>query len=169
MSSMARWNQRLALLVLALGSFGTAALLVRHGGRPALAPAVSATPAPAESRAALADREPRAAPTARDDDSEAALMKRLHELGENDPPASLLLALDGNARFPGSADAPERGWIICKSLVNMQRFQEAVAEARLVVERYPSTPWALDVERHLLVNPMTDPAERGYGKKYELE
>ena len=96
-------------------------------------------------------------------------MKNLHELGEAAPAASLRLALEGNARFPTSLQAPERGWIICKSLVNMQRFQEAVAEARVVVEQYPNTPWALDIARHLLVNPMTDPAERGYGKTYELE
>jgi hypothetical protein len=110
-----------------------------------------------------------AAPQLNPDSVEASLMKRLHELGETDPPAALELALEGNARFPSSSSAPERGWVICRSLVSMQRFDEAVAEARLVVERYPSTPWALDVERHLLINPMSDPSERGSGKRFELD
>lgn len=96
-------------------------------------------------------------------------MRRLHAIGEADPAAALGLALEGNARFPASKDAPERGWIICRSLVDLRRFSEAVAEARVVVEQYPDTPWALDVERHLLVNPMSDPSERGYGHDLELE
>ena len=102
-------------------------------------------------------------------DLEATIMQRLHAIGQADPAAALGLALEGNARFPASADAPERGWIICRSLVDLRRFSEAVAEARVVVERYPDTPWALDVERHLLVNPMSDPSERGYGHELELE
>src|SRR6478735_1029005 len=102
-------------------------------------------------------------------DLEATIMQRLHAIGEADPAAALALAFEGNARFPASADAPERGWIICRSLVELRRFPEAVAEARLVVDRYPDTPWALDVERHLLVNPMSDPSERGHGHEFELE
>jgi len=100
---------------------------------------------------------------------EASTMKRLHELGESDPGTALGLALADNLQFPGSPNAPERAWIICRSLVELQRFPEAVAEARVVVEQYPNTPWALDVERHLLVNPMSDPSERGYGHRSELE
>jgi hypothetical protein len=49
------------------------------------------------------------------------------------------------------------------------RFPEAVAAARLMLEQYPNTPWASDVERHLLINPMSDPSERGYGHRSELE
>jgi len=127
-------------------------------------------PAPAptsESRALAAALEPSV--TRQTTDLEATIMQRLHAIGETEPSAALGLALEGNARFPASADAPERGWIICRSLVNLRRFSEAVAEARVVVERYPDTPWALDVERHLLVNPMSDPSERGYGHERELE
>ena len=102
-------------------------------------------------------------------DPEVAIMKRLHEVARRDPATALGLALQGNAQFPNSADAPERGWIICRSLVELKRFPEAVAEARVVVDQYPSTPWALDVERHLLINPMSDPSERGYGHRSELE
>ena len=100
---------------------------------------------------------------------EQSIMARLRRLRDEDPASALSLALQGNLRFPTSPDAPERGWIICRSLVALERFPEAVAEARVVAEQYPGTPWAEDVEKHLLVNPMSDPAERGYGHRSELE
>jgi hypothetical protein len=42
----------------------------------------------------------------------------------------------------------------------MGRFEEANAEAELMVERYGDTSWASDVERHLLVIPL-HPIEDG--------
>jgi hypothetical protein len=165
-------NRYPALAALAgIGLLGAAATLWIRQVEPAQ-PRVAKPEAAAKARATASVRvaEPLTAVASVSDEAvESSLMKRLHELAESDPPASLQLALEGNARFPASAGAPERGWIICRSLVNMQRFPEAVAEARIVVAQYPDTPWAVDVQRHLLVNPMTDPAERGYGKKYELE
>ena len=86
--------------------------------------------------------------------SEAALMVRLRELGETDPPLSLRLAREGNDRFPNSPDAPERAFIVVKSLVDMARFKEAQAEARKMLKAYPNDPRTLDVERHLLSNPL---------------
>lgn len=85
---------------------------------------------------------------------ETALMVRLHELGETSPPLSLQLAREGNARFPNSPDAPERAFIVVKSLVDMTRFKEAQEEARKMLKRYPNDPHTLDVERHLLSNPL---------------
>src|SRR5208282_5942526 len=55
---------------------------------------------------------------------ERSILAELHRLGEGSPDLSLQLAREGNERFPGSADAPERSWFIVKSLVNMQRFDE---------------------------------------------
>jgi hypothetical protein len=94
--------------------------------------------------------------------TEPSLMRELRELGETDPALSLRLAREGNDRFPGSADAAERGWIVVKSLVNMSRFDEARAEALTMVENYRGTWWAGDVERHLLINPLY-PDEKGGG------
>ena len=111
----------------------------------------------------------RAAETATAPDLEATIMARLHAIAAREPATALGLALQGNARFPDSPDAAERGWIICRSLVELKRFPEAVAEARVVVEHYPNTPWAEDVAAHLLINPMSDPSERGYGHVSELE
>jgi hypothetical protein len=96
-------------------------------------------------------------PTARDLAAmvnEAALMVRLRQLGETDPPLTLRLAREGNARFPKSPDAPERAFIVVKSLVDMTRFKEAQEEARRMLKNYPNDPHTLDVERHLLSNPL---------------
>jgi hypothetical protein len=86
--------------------------------------------------------------------NEAALMVRLHEIAETDPPLSLRLAREGNARFPHTPDAAERAFIVVKSLVDMTRFKEAQDEARKMLKDYPNDPHTLDVERHLLSNPL---------------
>jgi hypothetical protein len=86
--------------------------------------------------------------------NEVALMVRLHQLGETNPPLSLRLAREGNARFPHTPDAPERAFIVVKSLVDMARFKEAQGEARKMLKDYPNDPHTLDVERHLLSNPL---------------
>jgi hypothetical protein len=113
---------------------------------------------PSDGSAPEAAAHPAAAPlTARDLAAlvnEAALMVRLHQLEETDPPLSLRLAREGNARFPNSPDAPERAFIVVKSLVDMARFKEAQQEARKMLKAYPNDPRTLDVERHLLSNPL---------------
>ncbi|HVV53426.1 MAG TPA: hypothetical protein VHO06_27460 [Polyangia bacterium] len=86
--------------------------------------------------------------------SEASLMVKLHQLAETNPPLSLELARRGNARFPHSADAPERAFIVVKSLVDMGRFNEAQQEARRMLKDYPNDPHTNDVERHLLSIPL---------------
>jgi hypothetical protein len=88
---------------------------------------------------------------------EPALMARLRALGESAPLDSIALARQGNERFPESTDAPERAGRVAKSLVNLGRFHEARDEAQAMLDRYPGTPWTLDVERHLLVYPLDQP------------
>jgi hypothetical protein len=99
---------------------------------------------------------PPSAPKALD---EPAIMSTLRELGDSQPQRSLELARDGNARFPGSPDAAERAWYVCKSLVNLENFRDARDEARRMVAAFPNTPWALDVQRHLLTNPLDLPGD----------
>ena len=70
------------------------------------------------------------------------------------PLLTLQLAREGNRRFPDSVDAPERAWMIAKSLTDLGRFREARAEAQIAVNRYAGTSWALDLQRHLLSNPL---------------
>ena len=96
-------------------------------------------------------------------------MAKLNELGASDPAQALALAREGNRRFPHSGDAAERSVTICKSLAALGRFEEARDEARRLVRNYPDTPWALDVQRHLLTQPGVDPGQRGFGKGSELD
>jgi hypothetical protein len=104
---------------------------------------------------------PIAAPSRRDASaapSEPALMATLREIGGTAPPRSIELAREGQRRFPNSADAPERAFIIVQSLVNLRRFHEARDEAREMVRKYPDNPFALDAQRHLLVYPLDQPS-----------
>jgi len=99
----------------------------------------------------------RAQPTGAVD--EHLLMNRLRELGDSAPFSSLQMARQGNRLFPDSPEAAERHWYVCKSLVNLENFAEARDEARAMVAAYPGTPWANDVQRHLLVNPLDLPGD----------
>jgi hypothetical protein len=97
---------------------------------------------------------------------ESTLMERLRELRSQNPELSLKLAREGDTKFPGSPDAAERGWFAVRALMDMERVDDAVAEARAMVEKYRGTFFAADVERHMLTHPMTHPTEVGYGKNH---
>lgn len=129
------------------------------------APVVNQPPPAAPAPPPVTARKPAGPPAM----SEARLMDRLHELGSSDPEQSLALAREGNRRFKDSRDAPERASIIVKSLSSLGRHDEARTEALKMERDYPSSGFTQDVHRHMFVNPPTHPAERGYGKKYELE
>ena len=90
-------------------------------------------------------------------------MTMLRVLAANDPNLSLQLSREGDARFPASAGAAERGWFAVRALVDLRRFDEAVTEARALASKYPNTTFADDVVRHLLTHPMRHPTEVGYG------
>lgn len=96
--------------------------------------------------------------------SEKLLMEALRELGSSDPTLSLQLARQGNARYPHSADAPERDWYAIRALVDSGNLLEAVAAARVFVQSFPENRFADDVARHLLTHPLTHPTEVGYAQ-----
>jgi hypothetical protein len=91
-----------------------------------------------------------AAPPVPPPQDEPSLMAQLREMRQSDPELSLRLAREGNERFPDSSDAAERAAIVVKSLMRMGRADEATDEARIMVEKYAGTTWALDVKRHML-------------------
>jgi len=93
---------------------------------------------------------------------EQRLMTELRELGLRNPARSLRLALEGDVRFPASPNEPERGWYAVRAMMDLGRTDDAVARARALVEKHPNDPFALDVARHMLTNPMTHPSEVGY-------
>ncbi|MGK3989523.1 hypothetical protein WME99_41130 [Sorangium sp. So ce136] len=84
---------------------------------------------------------------------EPSLMARLRALGDSDPALALELARQGNQLFPGSPDAAERAAVAVKSLVLQGHMAEARSEAQAMVDRYPHTPWALSIQRHMNVRP----------------
>lgn len=131
-------------------------------------PEVTTTPEPsAPEPVVTAGTTAAAVPT--DPAEEDALMAKLHELGQRDPEQSIRLAREGNRKFPKGPGASERAWIVCKSLTNLARFDEAREEAQKMVREYPGTSWTMDVIKHILIQPGTHPSQRGYGKQLEGE
>ena len=113
-------------------------------------PASAQEPPPAVERATVIATDIQAARYDTGVPDEAAIMAKLRRLGAASFAESLALARSGNEYFPHSPDAPERDWIIVKSLVSLRRFHEARDEAELMIRRYPGDPRSLDVKRHLL-------------------
>ena len=106
---------------------------------PPLAPPSAGVP-----RAAVLEASPPAkAATPLD---EASLMAELRGLGPSDPTATLELARQGNARFPDSANAPERSSILIHALASLGQAAEARGEAEAVVNRYPDSSWVREIE-----------------------
>ena len=101
--------------------------------------------------------------------TESNVMAELRDLAATDPPLTLELARAANQRFGRSPDAPERTWYIVRALLDLDRRAEARTEALQMLRDYPGSTWSEDIYRHLLVNPGTHPAERGYGTTYELD
>ena len=169
--------------IVMVAAIGAATLLARGGRSDGPAEPAAVTPptpdvAPSRSPSRRprrrpprpsANRAPPVVPNPSPPLTESALMAKLHALGASDPAQALALAREGNRRFPHSGDAAERGVTICKSLAALGRFEEAQDEARRLVQAYPDTPWALDVQRHLLSQPGVDPGQRGFGKASELD
>jgi len=160
--------KRAAVAIAAIGLVGAAVVVWRARARP---PRTSRAETPAEPAEAPPVPPPVPPPVTapppgpvgapRDERpalSEPALMVTLREIGGTAPARSIELARDGQRRFSGSADAPERAFIIVQSLVNLRRFHEARDEAREMVRKYPDNPFALDAQRHLLVYPLDQPS-----------
>ncbi len=102
--------------------------------------AVLPSPAPSERGAA-----PASAPSPPRLD-ESTLMVRLRSVKDDDPGAAIDLAREGNRRFPGGPDAPERSSILIHALAGQGRSSEARGEAEDMVNRYPDSSWVREVE-----------------------
>jgi hypothetical protein len=81
-------------------------------------------------------------------EDEAALMERLRAAQDTDPALALTLAREGNEQYPDSPEVPERAALAIKSLALLGRFAEARGEAEKMVNAYPDSRWATEVERH---------------------
>jgi TolA-binding protein len=113
---------------------------------PSVAGAVTAVPP--EPRAPVAVVR---APEASDD---LSLMNQLRAAQDSDPVLARQLAEEGMRRFPNSPDAAEREALGIKAYARQGRISEARAEAERMVNRYPGSKWALEVERHTGAHPI---------------
>lgn len=91
---------------------------------------------------------------------EESLLEQLRLLALTNPTLSLELARTGDEHFPDGPTAVERSWFEARALVELGRFEEARRLAQQMVERYPNTHFAQDVQRHLLSHPMGQEARR---------
>lgn len=78
---------------------------------------------------------------------------QLRGLVGKDPALAVKLAREANERNPASPEAPERAWIVVKSLTDLNSFDEARREATIMLERYGGSTWAQDVKHHVLEQP----------------
>jgi hypothetical protein len=113
---------------------------------------------PAPRRPVLAARRPAPSSVAHPDAGqpaadETSLLEQLHDLAGSNPELSLKLAREAVARFPDSPNAPEFEWNVVKALFNMRRLDEAEAEARVMLSKYPGNYFTGDVVHHLLHHP----------------
>jgi hypothetical protein len=87
---------------------------------------------------------------------EASLMAALRSLVDVDPAKAYDLAKQGIRLFPSSADAPEMAALAVKSLARQGKRSEARGEAETMVNQYPDSPWAREVEQHTGAHPHRD-------------
>jgi hypothetical protein len=80
-------------------------------------------------------------------------MEYLRSVEDGDPAVALALAREGDVRFPGGDASAERAMIEVKSLAREGHLSEARGAAEQMVNRYPGTRWALEVERHTGAHP----------------
>jgi hypothetical protein len=102
----------------------------------------TSTPTPTSTATATSTSTP--------DDDEAALMDRLRAA---DPAMALVIAREGNRRFPNGARAEERAACIIDALVALDRIGEAHSDAMLFVQHHPTGPFSARVMNLMGVHP----------------
>jgi hypothetical protein len=70
-----------------------------------------------------------------------------------DPATALVIAREGNRRFPNGAGAEEREARIIDALVALDRIGEAHSEAMLFVQHHPTGPFSAHVMNLMGVHP----------------
>ena len=132
-SVVALWRQR-AIAPAAPRELRAARLSSEVRSPPIAAPPITPLAAPSKPNSGTGFDEP-------------GLMSLLRSARDNDPALAIELAREGNRRFPGSPDAPERASVLIHALAEQGHPSEARGEAEDMVNRYPDSAWVREVER----------------------
>jgi len=108
---------------------------------------VSSAPVAPPRAELTAPSAPNATPSAPTPQREEALMDELRRFKDSDPQFAVDRAREGNARFPNSADAPERTSILIHALSDLGQTSEARGIAEDMVNRYSDSAWVREIER----------------------
>ncbi len=82
-----------------------------------------------------------------------ALAAAMHALEDSDPARALELARRGQVQWPAGPRAAEFAATEVKCLYRLGRPSEGRGAAEAMVNRYPSSPWALEVEKQTGAHP----------------
>jgi len=85
-----------------------------------------------------------------------ALAAEMHALEDLDPERALEMAQRGQALWPTGPRAPEFAATQVKCLYRLGKPSEGRGAAEAMVNQYPSSPWALEVERQTGAHPHVD-------------
>jgi hypothetical protein len=120
--------------------------------------ATDALAAPASSQSLLAVpafRPPELAASAAAE-SEDSLAAAMHALEDSAPERALELARRGRALWPAGPRAPEFAATEVKSLYRLGMPSEGRGAAEAMVNKYPTSSWALEVEKQTGAHPYVD-------------
>jgi len=114
-------------------------------------------PAPEPSKPAVPDaviRRPQPAPSsAPENPTEDSLAATMHALEDSAPERALELARRGQALWPSGPRVPEFAATEVKCLYRLGRPSDGRGAAEAMVNKYPSSPWALEVEKQTGAHP----------------
>ncbi|HEY0464359.1 MAG TPA: hypothetical protein VGC79_09135 [Polyangiaceae bacterium] len=114
-------------------------------------------PEPSPARAALPAAPPRPPPppasAATVKPSEDSLAAEMHALEDSSPEQALDLARRGRALWPTGPRAPEFAATEVKCLYRLGMPSEGRGAAEAMVNQYPTSPWALEVEKQTGAHP----------------
>jgi len=122
---------------------GASAEAAHIGPEPSAVPEPDALPLPTEPAPSAVVAAP----------MEASLAAQMHTLEDASPERALDLARQGQALWPSGSRAPEFAATEVKCLYRLGKPSEGRGAAEAMVNKYPSSPWALEVEKQTGAHP----------------
>jgi hypothetical protein len=88
--------------------------------------------------------------------TDAVMAAEMHALEDSAPERALALAQRGQALWPEGPRAPEFAAAEVKCLYRLGRPSDGRGAAEAMVNKYPTSPWALEVEKQTGAHPHVD-------------